>query len=37
MGFYPAFIEYNEPEFARQIANQEKGMNELTVKEYLEN
>ena len=30
-------IKYNEPEFARQLADQEKGMNELTVKEYLDN
>ena len=32
-----ANIKYNEPEFARQLADQEKGMNELTVKEYLDN
>lgn len=30
-------VKHNEPEFARQLANQEKGMNELTVKEYLDN
>ena len=30
-------VKYNEPEFARQLADQEKGMNELTVKEYLDN
>ena len=30
-------VKYNEPEFARQLADQEKGMNKLTVKEYLDN
>ena len=30
-------IKHNEPEFARQLADQEKGMNELTVREYLDN
>ena len=30
-------VKHNEPEFARQLADQEKGMNELTVKEYLDN
>jgi len=30
-------VKHNEPEFASQLADQEKGMNELTVKEYLDN
>ncbi len=29
--------KYDEAEFARQLADQEKGMNELTVQEYLDN
>lgn len=29
--------KYDEGEFARQLADQEKGMNELTVDEYLKN
>ena len=29
--------KYDETEFSRQLANQEKGMNELTVAEYLQN
>lgn len=29
--------KYDEVEFARQLTNQEKGMNELTVAEYLQN
>lgn len=29
--------KYNETEFARQLADQQKGMNELTVQEYLDN
>ena len=29
--------KYDEAEFARQLADQQKGMNELTVREYLDN
>ena len=29
--------KFDEEEFSRQLSNQEKGMNKLTVKEYLEN
>ena len=29
--------KYDEAEFAKQLSNQEKGMNELTVQEYLDN
>ncbi len=29
--------KYDETEFARQLADQQKGMNELTVQEYLDN
>ena len=29
--------KFDEKEFSRQLSNQEKGMNKLTVKEYLEN
>ena len=29
--------KYDETEFARQLVDQQKGMNELTVQEYLDN
>lgn len=29
--------KFDEAEFARQLADQQKGMNELTVREYLDN